>query len=65
MIIDRKLKSILTKRLIRFLNEQSMSDDKKFTEFYDDYKLYFKEAITRSTDQAEKVTVAIEFTQKT
>jgi TNF receptor-associated protein 1 len=65
MIIDRKLKSILTKRLIRFLNEQSMSDDKKFTEFYDDYKLYFKEAITRSTDQAEKVTVTIEFTQKT
>lgn len=54
----RKLKSILTQRIIRYLNEESRADDKKFTEFYEDYKLYFKEAIARSQDQAEKEDIA-------
>lgn len=54
----RKLKSILTKRIISFLNQESQADDKKFTEFYEDYKLYFKEAIARSAEQSEKEDIA-------
>jgi TNF receptor-associated protein 1 len=46
---------VLTQRIVRFLNDQSKTDSEKFTEFYEDYKLYFKEAIARSSDQNEKV----------
>ncbi len=49
------MKQVLTQRIIRFLNEQSKADNAGFTEFYEDYKLYFKEAIARSNDQNEKV----------
>jgi TNF receptor-associated protein 1 len=54
----KRLKSILTNRLIKFLNEQSKLDNKKFTQFYDDYKMYFKEAIARSSDEKEKEDIA-------
>jgi len=50
----RKLRQILTNRLIRFLNDQSRVDETKFKEFYDDFNLYFKEGITKAQDQNEK-----------
>jgi len=52
------MKSILTSRIIRYLNEESKADDKKFSEFYEDYKLYFKEAIAKSNEQHEKEEIA-------
>ncbi len=51
----RKLRSILTNRILKFLNEQSKEDDKKFLEFYNEYNMYFKEGIYRAADQNEKV----------
>jgi len=54
----RKLRTVLTQRLIKFFNEQSRMDSAKFSEFYEDYKMYFKEAIARSTDQNEKEDIA-------
>ena len=54
----KRLKQILTNRIIKFLNEQSKLDNKKFTEFYEDYKMYFKEAIARSNDPKEKEEIA-------
>ena len=54
----KRLKTILTNRIIKFLNEQSKLDNTKFTEFYEDYKMYFKEAIARSNDTKEKEDIA-------
>lgn len=54
----KRLKTILANRIIKFFNEQSKLDNKKFTEFYEDYKMYFKEAIARSTDDKEKEEIA-------
>jgi TNF receptor-associated protein 1 len=54
----RKLRSILTNRILKFLNEQSRDDPKKFTEFYNDYNMYFKEGIYRAADQNEKEDIA-------
>ena len=54
----KKMRSILTHRILRFLNDQSKEDEAKFMEFYKDYNLYFKEAIVRTVDQTEKEEIA-------
>ena len=54
----KKMRNILTHRILRFLNEQSKEDEAKFMEFYKDYNLYFKEAIVRTVDQTEKEEIA-------
>ena len=54
----RRLRNILTQKIIRLLNDESKVDPVKFKEFYDDFSLYFKEGITKSQDQAEKEEIA-------
>lgn len=54
----RKLRGILTKRIIRFLNDESKVNEEKFKEFYEDFNLYFKEGITKAQDQNEKEEIA-------
>ena len=54
----KKLRQILTHRLIRFLNDEARMDEAKFKEFYDDFNLYFKEGITKAQDQNEKEDIA-------
>ena len=51
----RKLRNILTQKIIRLLNDEANTDPFKFKEFYDDFSLYFKEGITKAQDQNEKV----------
>jgi TNF receptor-associated protein 1 len=51
----RKIRNILTQKIIRHLNDEAKVDPVKFKEFYDDFSLYFKEGLTKSQDQAEKV----------
>lgn len=51
----RKLRNILTQKIIRLLNDEANTDPVKFKEFYDDFSLYFKEGITKAQDQNEKV----------
>ena len=55
MFAARKLRTILTQRFLRFLNEQSKEDPAKFNEFYEDFNMYFKEAIVKTLDPSEKV----------
>ncbi|CAF1060165.1 unnamed protein product [Adineta steineri] len=54
----RKIRLLLTQRIIRFLQEQSKKEKKKYQEFYEDYKLFFKEGIVRTSDQGEKEDIA-------
>lgn len=50
----RKLRTILTQRIIRQLNDEARMDEDKFKEFYEDFNLYFKEGITKAQDQQER-----------
>ncbi|CAF0717780.1 unnamed protein product [Brachionus calyciflorus] len=54
----RKLRTVLTQRILRYLNEEAKYDEQKFMEFYSDYNLYFKEGIYRAADQNEKEEIA-------
>lgn len=54
----RKLRTILTQRILRFLNDEAKYDEEKYMEFYSDYNLYFKEGIYRAADQNEKEEIA-------
>ncbi|CAF4270755.1 unnamed protein product, partial [Rotaria sordida] len=54
----RKIRLLLTQRVIRFLQEQAKKDKPKYQEFYEDYKLFFKEGIVRTADQGEKEDIA-------
>jgi TNF receptor-associated protein 1 len=54
----RKIRLLLTQRIIRFLQEQSKKEKSKYQEFYEDYKLFFKEGIVRTADQGEKEDIA-------
>jgi len=54
----RKIRLLLTQRVIRFLQEQAKKDKPKYQEFYEDYKLFFKEGIVRTSDQGEKEDIA-------
>lgn len=49
------MRTILTQRILKFFNECAREDESKYKEFYNDYNLYFKEGLFRSTDQSEKV----------
>lgn len=49
---------LLTQRVVRFLQEQSKKEKVKYQEFYEDYKLFFKEGIVRTADQGEKEDIA-------
>ncbi|CAF3625532.1 unnamed protein product [Rotaria socialis] len=54
----RKIRLLLTQRITRFLQEQAKKDKVKYQEFYEDYKLFFKEGIVRTADQGEKEDIA-------
>jgi len=54
----RKIRLLLTQRVVRFLHEQSKKEKTKYQEFYEDYKLFFKEGIVRTADQGEKEDIA-------
>jgi len=51
----RKLRTVLTNRILRFLQEKSRKDKRSFMEFYKDYSFFLKEGIITSTEgQYEK-----------
>ena len=58
MCSSRKIRLLLTQRIIRFLQDQAKKDKPKYQEFYEDYKLFFKEGIIRTPDQGEKEDIA-------
>merc|ERR1719278_619599 len=50
----RKLRHVLTNRILRFLQERSNKQRKSYMEFYKDYSFFLKEGIVTGTDQYEK-----------
>lgn len=51
----RKLRTVLTNRLLRFLHDRSVKAPAEYDRFYLDYGIFLKEGIITSTDQQEKV----------
>lgn len=51
----RKLRNVLTNRVLRFLHEKSTKDPDQFELFYRDYGLFLKEGIVTSDVHTEKV----------
>jgi TNF receptor-associated protein 1 len=50
----RKLRTVLTNRILRYLQERSRKEPKSFLEFYKDYSFFLKEGIVTSTEKLEK-----------
>lgn len=50
----RKLRTVLTNRILRFLQERARKETKSFLEFYKDYGFFLKEGIVTSTEKNEK-----------
>lgn len=53
--IFRKLRSVLTTRIVRYLQEQARKDPEEYLKFYADYGTFFKEGIVSSADETGKV----------
>ncbi|XP_012225826.2 heat shock protein 75 kDa, mitochondrial [Linepithema humile] len=49
-----KLRTVLTARILKFLNERSTKQPEEYHEFYKAYGMYLKEGIVTSGDQSEK-----------
>jgi len=54
----RKLRGVLTNRVLRFLQDRSNKEAKSYAEFYKDYSFFLKEGIVTSQDQLEKEEIA-------
>ncbi len=55
LIFFRKLRWVLTNRLLKFFQERRKKDPEKFLQFYEDYGLFFREGIVSTPEQAERV----------
>lgn len=51
----RKLCSVLTTRILKFLSEKSRKDTESYNAFYKDYSILLKEGVVGTQDQKEKV----------
>lgn len=51
----RKLRTVLTNRMLRFLHDKSQKEKEQYDIFYRDYGIFLKEGIITSTEQSEKV----------
>ena len=52
----QRVRDILTRKLLRFFDEKSRKDKKKYGEFIKEYSQYFKEAVV--TDQTKRYHVS-------
>lgn len=50
----RKLRNVLTARVLKFLHDKSVKQPEEFVEFYKEYGLFLKEGIVTSHEQSEK-----------
>ena len=51
----RKLRTVLTARLLKFFQDQSKKDTAKYMKFYEDYGLFFREGIVITPEQEQRV----------
>ncbi|EDW10760.1 heat shock protein 75 kDa, mitochondrial [Drosophila mojavensis] len=54
----RKLSSVISSRVIRFLQERAKKQPEEYEAFYRDYGLFLKEGIVTSSDTSEKEEIA-------
>lgn len=54
----RKLSSVISSRVIRFLQERAKKQPEEYDAFYRDYGLFLKEGIVTSSDTSEKEEIA-------
>ena len=54
-VVCRKIRFVLTNRLIKFFQEQARKDKAKYLQFYDDYGLFFREGIVTTPEQEQRV----------
>jgi len=54
----RKLRQVLTNRMLRHLQDRMRKESKSYMEFYKDYGFFLKEGIVTCTDQHEKEEIA-------
>lgn len=57
----RKLRNVLTTRILKFLNEKSQKQIEDYNKFYKDYSIFLKEGIVSSDTQEEKVIIIYYF----
>lgn len=54
----RKLRTVLTNRVLRFLHDQSTKNAAEYDKFYKDYGMFLKEGIVTTNEQLEKEEIA-------
>lgn len=54
----RKLRKVITGRILKFFIEKSKKDVENYMKFYDDYGLFFREGIVTTTEQEEREEIA-------
>ncbi|XP_013793764.1 heat shock protein 75 kDa, mitochondrial-like, partial [Limulus polyphemus] len=54
----RKIRTVITNRLLRYLQDQMRKDSEGYDKFFNDYGLFLKEGIVSSQEQAEKEEIA-------
>lgn len=54
----KKLRNVLTNRILRFLQERSVKEPEEFAKFYTDYGLFLKEGIITSEEHRDKEEIA-------
>ena len=55
VLLFRKLRWVLTNRILKFFLEQAKRDKEKYLKFYEDYGLFFREGIVTTTEQDQRV----------
>ena len=55
LFFHRKLRTVLTNRMLKFFADQAKKDAEKYLAFYDDYGLFFREGIVTTVEQDQRV----------
>ena len=51
----RKLRTVITNKFLRFLQDKAKKEERSFMEFYKDYGFFLKEGILTGTDQVKYI----------
>jgi len=54
----RKLRTVISNKFLRFMQDRAVKERKSFLDFYKDYGFFFKEGIITSNEQMEKEEIA-------
>ena len=52
---SRKLRQVLTSRILKFFADKAKKDPLTYRKFYDDYGLFFREGIVTTPEQDQRV----------